>query len=129
MRTLVNAALAAASAVVLLIPVSSAAVPMSADDTDASVTISVKGKGLHVDRITVSSNQHRNGEKLRAYRHTGSAASISNVTRWKEAEFHSAGMTKIAMASWKINKNFENGTWLCAEATRSSGNPCIKVHR
>ncbi|MEU3663989.1 hypothetical protein AB0E77_30225 [Streptomyces sp. NPDC032940] len=102
---------------------------MSGSDVDGAVSISVKGKGLRVDSITVSSSKQRNGEAFRVYRHTGSAAAQSYVTKWKQAKFVSAGMTKFAMTSWKINKSFPDGTWLCAVAKESSGNPCIKVHR
>ncbi|MEU4986664.1 MULTISPECIES: hypothetical protein [unclassified Streptomyces] len=102
---------------------------MSGSDTDEAVSISVKGKGLHVDSISVMSTRQRNGEAFRVYRHTGSAATSSYVTRWKEAKFASAGLTKFASTSWKINKNFPDGTWLCAVSKKSSGNPCIKVHR
>lgn len=128
-KNVIKAGLMTASVVLLLAPASSASVPMSGDDTDGSVSIYVEGKGLHVDRITVSSDKQRNGEKFRVYKHTGSSASSSNVTRWKLAKFTSAGMTKFASASWKINRKFPNGTWLCAVATKSSGNPCLKVHR
>ncbi|MFE1075175.1 hypothetical protein ACFW5W_28650 [Streptomyces sp. NPDC058783] len=93
------------------------------------MTISVKGKGLHVDSITVTSSKQRNGEAFRIYRHAGSAATQSNVTKWKAAKFVDAGMTKFSMASWKVNRNFPHGTWLCASSKKSSGNPCIKVHR
>ncbi|MFF3264981.1 hypothetical protein ACFYWO_38190 [Streptomyces sp. NPDC002932] len=93
------------------------------------MSISVVGKGLHVDRITVSSTRQRNGEGFRVYQHTGSAAARSYVTKWKAARFSSAGMTKISVAAWKINKNFPNGAWVCAVAKKSHGNPCIKVHR
>ncbi|MFG3552347.1 hypothetical protein [Streptomyces sp. NPDC047725] len=102
---------------------------MSADDSDGAVTISVKGKGLHVDRITVSNTHQRNGEAFRVYSHTGSWATDSYVTKWKMATFHSAGIKRFSMATWKINRNFPNGTWLCAISKKSSGNPCIKVHR
>ncbi|MEU6102739.1 hypothetical protein [Streptomyces flaveolus] len=102
---------------------------MSGDDTDGAVSIYVKGKGLHVDSIDVTSTKQRNGEAFRVYQHTGSAAGQSNVTRWKKAKFVSAGMTKFAMASWKIDKRFPDGTWLCAVSKESSGNPCIRVHR
>ncbi len=129
MRTVaIKAAAAAASALLLLAP-SSSAVPMSGDDTDRAVSIYVKGKGLRVDSIDVTSTKQRNGEAFRVYEHTGSAATQSYVTRWKRAKFYSAGMTKFAATSWKINKSFPHGTWLCAVSKKSSGNPCIKVHR
>ncbi|MEG8281286.1 hypothetical protein [Streptomyces sp. AHA2] len=102
---------------------------MSAHDTSEEVTISVKGQGLHVDTITVTSSRHRTSEAFRVYRHTGSAATQSNVTRWKTARSHTAGMTRVAAASWKVNATFPHGTWLCAVARKSSGNPCIRVHR
>ncbi|WP_338704090.1 hypothetical protein V2W30_40065 (plasmid) [Streptomyces sp. Q6] len=128
MRTVIKAAVTAASAVLLLAPASSSA-PMSGSDTEQSVSISVKGRGLHVDSIIVSSDKQRNGEAFRVYRHTGYAANQAYVTRWKKAEFVDAGMTHFSMTSWKINKNFADGTWLCAESAESSGNPCIKVHK
>jgi uncharacterized protein (DUF2147 family) len=128
MRSVMNVVLAATAAVLLMAPASSA-VPMSADDSDGPVTIFVKGRGLHVDRISVTSDKVRRGERFRVYRHTGSAATSSNVTRWRKAKTYSAGMTHFSGASWKINRNFPHGTWLCAVATKSAGNPCIKVHR
>ncbi|WP_338693083.1 hypothetical protein V2W30_01945 [Streptomyces sp. Q6] len=129
MRTVIKAGLTAVSALLLLAPASSASAPMSGDDTDGSVSLYVDGKGLHVDTITVMSDKQRNGERFRVYSHTGSAAGIVDETRWKTAKFHSYGLTKIAEASWKINRNFADGTWLCATAAKSDGNPCIKVHR
>ncbi|MFE6165823.1 hypothetical protein ACFQ7F_43765 [Streptomyces sp. NPDC056486] len=102
---------------------------MSADDTNEQVTLSVKGRGLHVDTISVTSEKPRRGERFRVYRHTGSSATESNVTRWKKPRTVTAGMTRFTMASWKINRNFPHGTWLCAVARKASGNPCIKVHR
>ncbi|MFH9821143.1 hypothetical protein [Streptomyces sp. NPDC017230] len=102
---------------------------MSGDDTDGAVSIYVKGKGLHVDSIDVISTKQRNGEAFRVYRHTGSAATSSYVTKWKKAKFVNASMTRFSTASWKINKKFPDGTWLCAVSKESSGNPCIKVHR
>ncbi|MFF4983769.1 hypothetical protein ACFY3O_27420 [Streptomyces sp. NPDC001046] len=125
----ITSALTAAATVLLLAPSASAAVPMSAHDTSEEVTISVKGQGLHVDTITVTSSRHRHSEAFRVYRHTGSAATQSNVTRWKTARFHTAGMTRFAAASWKIDARFPHGTWLCAVARKSSGNPCIRVKR
>jgi uncharacterized protein (DUF2147 family) len=129
MRPLINAAVAATAALLLMAPASSASVPMSADDTNEQVTISVKGRGLHVDRISVTTDNPRRGERVRVYRHTGSAATQSNVTRWKRTKIYSAGMTRFAGASWKINRSFPHGTWLCAVARKASGNPCVKVHR
>jgi hypothetical protein len=102
---------------------------MSAKDTSEEVTISVKGQGLHVDTITVTSSKQRNYEAFRVYRHTGSAATQSNVTRWKKARFHNAGVTRFSAASLKVDRPFPHGTWLCAMARKSSGNPCIRVHR
>ncbi|MFC7841912.1 hypothetical protein [Streptomyces sp. NPDC057382] len=125
----IKSAVTAAATVLLLAPSASAAVPMSANDTNEEVTISVKGRGLHVDTITVTSSKQRNYEAFRVYRHTGSSASQSNVTRWKTARFHNAGMTRLAAASWKVNRTFPHGTWLCAMAKQSSGSPCIRVHR
>ncbi|MEU1853764.1 hypothetical protein ABZ499_31990 [Streptomyces sp. NPDC019990] len=101
---------------------------MSADHTSGELTISVKGQGLHVDRIHVTSSKQRNFEAFRIYRHAGSA-SQSNVTRWKKARFYDAGRTRFAAATWEINRNFRHGTWLCAIAKQSSGNPCIRIHR
>jgi hypothetical protein len=130
MRTIaIKSAAAAAGAVLLLAPSSSASVPMSGNDTDGAVSISVKGEGLRVDSITVSSSRQRKGEAFRVYEHTGSVATQSYVTKWKAAKFVSAGMTKFAMTSWKIDRSFPGGTWLCASSKKSSGNPCIKVHR
>ncbi|WP_345637048.1 hypothetical protein [Streptomyces thinghirensis] len=54
---------------------------------------------------------------------------ISTRWGWKKAKFHSAGITKLSSTSWKINKNFPDGAWLCAVSKKSSGNPCNKVHR
>ncbi|CAM5619168.1 hypothetical protein SGLAM104S_03082 [Streptomyces glaucescens] len=125
----IKSAITTAAALLLLAPSASAAAPMSARDTSEAVTISVKGQGLHVDAITVTSSRHRNSEAFRVYRHTGSAAAKSNVTRWKTARFHTAGMTRFAAASWKVNAKFLHGTWLCAVASKSSGNPCIRVQR
>jgi uridine phosphorylase len=124
----IKSAVTAAAAVLLLAPSASASA-MSANDTSEEVTISVKGRGLHVDTIHVTSSRQRNFEAFRVYRHTGSAATQSNVTRWKKARSHNAGMTHFAAASWKVNRNFPHGTWLCAIARQSSGNPCIRVHR
>jgi hypothetical protein len=125
----IKSAITAAAALLLLAPSASAAAPMSAKDTSEEVTISVKGQGLHVDTITVTSSRQRTSDALRVYRHTGSAATQSNVTRWKKARFHKAGMTRFAAASWKVNRTFPHGTWLCAVARKSSGNPCIRIHR
>ena len=102
---------------------------LSGRDTDHDVSISVKGEGLHVESVSVTSTKQRNGEAFRVYKHTGSAATESYVTKWKEAKFVSSGMTKFSTASWKLNKRFPNGTWLCADSKKSSGTPCIKVHR
>lgn len=105
MRTIaIKSAVAAAGAVLLLASSSSASVPMSGDDSEGAVSIYVKGKGLHVDSIDVISTKQRNGEAFRVYRHTGSEATSSYVTKWKKAKFVSAGMTKFSTASWKIKQ-------------------------
>ncbi|MFE1117796.1 hypothetical protein [Streptomyces rochei] len=122
----IKPAFTAAAALLLLAPSASAAAPMSAKNTSEDVTISVKGQDLHVDTITVTSSRQRNGEAIRVYRHTGSAAAQSNVTRWKAARYQAAGMPRFAAASWKVNAKFANRTWLCAAARKSSGNPCIR---
>src|SRR5690606_33590593 len=127
--SVIKAAITVAAALVVLAPSASASVPMSADRTKGEVTISVKGRGLHVETIHVTSSRQRTLEAFRVYRHTGSAATQSNVTRWKKARFHKAGMTRFAMASWRIDRKFPHGTWLCATAKKSPGNPCIQVRR
>ncbi|MFC7897685.1 hypothetical protein [Streptomyces sp. NPDC057381] len=64
---------------------------MSGDDTDGAVSIYVKGKALHVDSIHVISTKQRNGEASRVYRHTGSAATQSYVTKWASWAPHRPG--------------------------------------
>ncbi|MEU8960069.1 hypothetical protein AB0C93_37915 [Streptomyces sp. NPDC048518] len=123
----IKAAVSASTAVLLMAPASSASVPMSADDTHEGVTISVKGRGLHVDRIAVMSGKIRRGERFLVYRHEGTESTMSNVTRWKTARRVSG--ERYTRASWKIDRRFPDGTWLCAAAKKASGNPCIKVHR
>ncbi|SDK15057.1 hypothetical protein [Streptomyces indicus] len=126
MHNLIKTALTAAGAVLLLAPASAASVPMSGSDTDDAVSIYVKGEGLHVDSVTASSE--RDGGTFRIYAHTGSAATMDHVTGWKRAKNESFGMTRISSAHWKLNRRFPDGTWLCAQSSALSGNPCIKVH-
>ncbi|MEV5204378.1 hypothetical protein [Streptomyces sp. NPDC053720] len=128
MRTIAIKSVVAAAGSVLLLAPSASSAPMSGSDDDGGMSISVEGKGLHVSRITVSSAKQRANESFRVYRHTGSAATQSYVTKWKKARVVDAGMTKFSVATWKVNERFSNGTWLCAVATKTSGNPCIKVH-
>ncbi|MFJ3214230.1 hypothetical protein [Streptomyces flaveolus] len=64
------------------------------------MSIYVKGKGLHVDSIDVTSTKQRNGEAFRVYRHTGAAAGQTYVTQWKKAKFVSVGTTKFSTTSW-----------------------------
>lgn len=101
---------------------------LSGGDTDDDVSIDVKGKGLHVDSVTITSSKQRNGEAFQVYKHTGGDSTESNVTGWKQAKFVNVNGARWAEASWKLNRSFPNRTWLCAVSKRSSGNPCIKVH-
>src|SRR5690606_19380095 len=128
-HSVIKAAVSVAAALVVLAPSASASVPMSRDRTKGEVTISVKGRGLYVETIHVTSSRQRTSGAFRFCRHTGSAATQSNVTRWKKARFHKAGVTRFALDSWKIDRKSPYGTWLCATAKKSPGSPCIRVHR
>lgn len=126
-NNVIKAGMTAAATVFLLTSAASASAPMSADSTNREVSIYVKGRGLHVERISAISGHHRNGEKFRIWSRKGSTYKL--VKGWKLANFETAGGHKFASAVWKTDRKFRDGTWLCAEATKSSGEPCIKIHR
>ncbi|MCX4673619.1 hypothetical protein OG453_44495 [Streptomyces sp. NBC_01381] len=91
------------------------------------MSISVRGKKLHVASAGGSMDGHVNGTKGRLYSvYKGNRYA---VTRWKMAKFASAGMTKFAYVDWKLNKRFYNGEWLCIEFNKANGTPCAKIHR
>lgn len=75
----IKSAVTAVAALLLLASSASAASPMNANDTSDEVTISAKGQGPYIGRITVTSSRQRTVETFRICRHTGSAATQSNV--------------------------------------------------
>ncbi|MCQ4211350.1 hypothetical protein [Streptomyces longispororuber] len=124
---MIKAALAASAVVLTVVPCASAAVPMSADENEGGVSLSVKGSGLHVDKAGGFVEGQANGSKFRLY--TVYKGSRHTLTRWKLATFASGGLTKMSYANWNLDRNFRAGTWLCVESNIKSGKPCAKIHR
>ncbi|MCL7377015.1 hypothetical protein [Streptomyces sp. 35G-GA-8] len=125
--TMKQMACAAGAALLALVGVTT---PAHADATveEGKVGLTVKGKGLVVNRAGGWVDGHGTGVEARLYRvYKGGR---SNITGWKDATPVSVGMTRFSDVNWNLKgRKFPDGTWLCIEFNKDGDSPCAKIHR
>lgn len=92
------------------------------------VGLSVKGKGLSVNRASGWMDGHVTGVEARLY--TVYKGGRSNITDWKDTTPVSPAMTQFSNVDWNLKgRTFPNGNWLCIEFDHTDDSPCAKIHR
>ncbi|MFH9964879.1 hypothetical protein ACH4PR_26375 [Streptomyces mirabilis] len=107
--------------------------PASSAHADATIQkgkvgLSVKGRGLSVNRAGGWMDGHGTGVQARLY--TVYMGGRTDITTWKDVTPVSAGMTKFSNVDWNLKgKTFRGGTWLCIQFNKTDDTPCAQVHR
>ncbi|MET9427880.1 MULTISPECIES: hypothetical protein [unclassified Streptomyces] len=93
--------------------------------SDRGVHVDVRGSGLHVKSAGGYVDGHTTHEaRLFVIRPNGSRY---NLTGWKDGKLAEAGMTKLTMWDWKLNKSFPHKTRICLQVEGRSGRPCVTI--
>ncbi|MGM9470256.1 hypothetical protein [Streptomyces murinus] len=99
----------------------------NADITEGKVSLNVQGHGLRVQRADGWMDGHGAGVRARLY--TVYKAERTELTGWKAARPRTAGSQRFMQATWKLNRSFPQGAWLCVQFNKADGNPCAQIHR
>ncbi|MFD9297728.1 hypothetical protein ACFWB1_21845 [Streptomyces goshikiensis] len=97
---------------------------------DGKVGLSVKGRGLRVDRVGGAMDGHGTGVRARLITYTPEGYR-SELTGWRDATPVTAALTKLSTVGWrwKGGREFADGTRLCIEFNLVQGEPCAVVHQ
>ncbi|MBH1939224.1 hypothetical protein I5Q34_34050 [Streptomyces sp. AV19] len=99
-----------------------------ADIREGAVGLTVRGRGLHVSRVAASVDGHPADTRGRLVA-VGPDGYERTVRGWTYGRPVSAGMTRLTVIVWRINRTFEPGTRLCAEFSAAAGRACAVIHR
>ncbi|MYW62549.1 hypothetical protein GTY65_00405 [Streptomyces sp. SID8379] len=119
----IKSALAAAAAVMVVTPSSSATVPAETHGGYGGVHIDVWGESTHVKSVRAWAKGPVKGERFRAYVIHAHSETRENLSGWRLAKRH-GGMHSV---TWSPHTDYRHGSLLCVESNKKRAKPCADI--